>query len=180
MTDQELEALRFPIGRLEPRTDLTDREREELILEIASMPMALLDVVRPMSDEQLDTPYREGGWTVRQVVHHLADSHINGYVRFKLGMTEDSPAIKGYDQNLWGSLDDARTAPVELSLMLLGALHERWAMWLQSLQPQDFQRTVQHPEFGEVSLEINLQIYSWHGLHHLTHIRALRDRESWE
>ena len=180
MTDQEMEALRFPTGRCEPRTDVSDDERQTLILEIASMPMALLDVVRPLSDEQLDTPYREGGWTVRQVVHHLADSHMNGYVRFKLGMTEDAPEIKTYDQDGWGSLEDARTAPVELSLMLLGALHERWALWLHGLDPQDFERTVQHPDFGEISLDINLQIYAWHGLHHLTHIRALRDREGWE
>ena len=173
MTD--LDALRFPVGPFEPRSGLTAQDRDELIAEIEHFPADLRFLVSTLSAEELETPYREGGWTVRQVVHHVPDSHMQGYVRFKLALTEDAPTIKTYHQAGWGEAEDARTAPVDISLDLLDALHTRWAIFLRSLSEEDFTRTYQHPEMGELSLETTLQLYAWHGRHHLGHVKLVAD-----
>jgi uncharacterized damage-inducible protein DinB len=135
--------------------------------------------VQGLSDEQLNTPYRPEGWTVRQVVHHVPESHLNSYIRFKLAITEDEPTIKPYFEDRWAKLDDANTAPVELSLNLLDALHERWVWFLRSLKEGDFQRTFRHPEMGTVSLDKNIALYAWHGRHHVAHVTSLRERMGW-
>lgn len=171
--------LRYPIGRFSPEADLTGARREELIDDIASTPGKVRAAVAGLSPEQLDTPYRPGGWTVRQVVHHLADSHLNGYVRFRLALTEREPLIKAYDEKLWAELPDARLAPVEWSLDLLDSLHRRWVDLLRSSKPEDFARTFRHPELGLVNLARYLALYSWHGRHHTAHITSLRGREGW-
>lgn len=175
----ELDALRFPIGPLQPRSGLSATEREDLIIEIEHLPADLRFVVSGLSDAQLDTPYRPGGWTVRQVVHHLPDSHVQSYIRYKLAMTEENPLIKTYEEALWAELEEARTAPIALSLDFLQALHARWVVFLRNLTAEDFQRTIQHPELDQVTLETNLQIYAWHGRHHLAHITGLAQREEW-
>ena len=154
-------------------------ERSEYINNIEQAPELLRAAVTGLSDQQLDTPYRPDGWTVRQVVHHLPDSHMNAYVRYRLALTEDEPTIKPYDEAQWAELIDAKTAPVEPSLTLLESLHSRWVTLLKSLQPTDWARTFRHPELGVVSLEKNLAIYSWHGRHHVAHITALRRRMAW-
>jgi len=173
MTDHD--PLRFPIGPFSPKPSLTAAERKELMEELAHYPADLRFMVMSLTPKQLETPYREGGWTVRQVVHHMPDSHLQAYVRFKLAMTEDRPTIKTYEQAFWGETEDTRTAPVEISLDLLEALHKRWALFLRSLSEADFQRTYMHPELGEVSLEKTLQLYVWHGKHHLGHIRMVAE-----
>jgi hypothetical protein len=161
---------RFPIGPFQPRSGLTGEDREDLIAKIAHFPADLRFMVQSLTSEELDTPYREGGWTIRQVVHHVPDSHLQGYVRFKLAVTEEAPTIKTYDQSAWGDLADAKTAPVEVSLDLVDALHSRWVHLLRSLGEADFARTYHHPELGEISLETTLQLYAWHGKHHLGHV----------
>ncbi|HMB90707.1 MAG TPA: putative metal-dependent hydrolase, partial [Rhodothermales bacterium] len=135
--------------------------------------------VQGLTDDQLDTPYRPDGWTVRQVVHHVPDSHLNSYVRFKWALTETEPLIKTYDQDGWSTLPDARTASIEMSLILLDAIHERWLALLQGLSEDDFARTFKHPEWGLVRLDQNLAIYAWHGKHHVAHIMGLRERKGW-
>jgi hypothetical protein len=177
MTD--LDSLRYPIGRFQPRSNLTSEERETLITEIEHLPADLRFVVSGLDGDQLDTPYRAGGWTVRQVIHHVADSHMQSYVRYKWAMTEENPTIKPYDEAAWAELEEARTAPVEVSLTLLEALHARWVMFFRNLTEEDFARTIDHPESGEVSLETNLQMYAWHGKHHLAHITGLAEKEGW-
>jgi hypothetical protein len=173
MTD--LDALRFPVGPFQPRSGLTPQERQELMAEIAHFPADLRFLVSSLSEAELNTPYREGGWTVRQVVHHVPDSHLQGYVRFKLAMTEETPTIKTYEQAGWGEMADARTAPVEVSLDLLETLHRRWILFLESLADEDFARTYVHPELGELTLETTLQLYAWHGRHHLGHVRLVAE-----
>ena len=173
MTDHD--PRRFPTGPFDPKPSLTSRERADLIEELAHYPADLRFLVMSLPEEMLDTPYREGGWTVRQVVHHVPDSHLQGYVRFKLAMTEDSPAIKTYGQAAWGETEDTRTGPVEMSLDLLEALHTRWALFLRSLSEEDFSREYVHPEMGAVSLEKTLQLYVWHGKHHLGHIKLVAE-----
>jgi len=132
-----------------------------------------------LSEQQLDTPYRDGGWTVRQVVHHMPDSHMNSYVRLRLALTENEPIIKPYVEHLWADLYDARTAPIAVSLALLEALHQRWVMLLRSLKPADFSRTFRHPENGVRTIDWLLQLYAWHGRHHVAHITSLRERMKW-
>jgi hypothetical protein len=132
-----------------------------------------------LSTQQLDTPYREGGWTVRQVAHHVPDSHMNAYVRFKLALTEEDPVIKPYAEDRWARLGDTQATPIEVSLALLESLHSRWVGLLRSLRPEDWKRTFRHPELGLVSLEKNLAMYSWHGRHHVAHITELRKRMGW-
>lgn len=171
--------LRYPIGQPGLREDLTDQERRKLIEEIAAAPAKLRLAVAGLSPQQLDTPYRPAGWTVRQVVHHLADSHLNSYVRVRLALTEQEPTVKPYDQARWAELDDARTAPLELSLDLLESLHGRWVLLLRSLGPADFARTFRHPELGLMTLDKNLQLYAWHGRHHVAHITTLRIQMGW-
>lgn len=171
--------LRFPVGRFDLTREIDDRERESLIEEIAALPGRVREAVRDLTHAQLETPYRPGGWTVRQVVHHLPDSHLNSYVRFKLALTEEAPTIKPYDEARWAELHDARSGPAELSLDLLDSLHKRWVLLLRSLAPADFERTFHHPELGPVALRQNVGLYAWHGRHHVAHITALRERMGW-
>ena len=172
--------LRYPIGKFTFTENLSEKECEQAIAAITEAPANLRAAVNGLSGEQLETPYRPGGWTVRQVVHHVFDSHLNSYTRFRLALTEDEPLIKPYDEAAWAELIDAKTAPVEVSLTLLEALHTRWVMLLNSLSPSDWQRTFRHPELGVVSLEKNVQLYAWHGKHHVAHINNLRQREGWQ
>lgn len=171
--------LRYPIGKFQRPVSLDDNQREGMIRDIAALPAQVRAAVAGLDDTKLDTPYREGGWTVRQVVHHLADSHINSYVRFKLALTEDVPPVKGYDEALWAELPEARKAPVEVSLALLEALHRRWVMMLELLPAEAFERQFRHSELGPVRLDANVALYSWHGKHHVAHITGLREREGW-
>ncbi|MDQ2974268.1 MAG: putative metal-dependent hydrolase [Acidobacteriota bacterium] len=171
--------LRYPIGQFEYQGTLSNELRHELIDQIAATPERMRTAVQGLSEEQLNTPYRPEGWTVRQVVHHVPESHLNSYIRFKLAITEDEPTIKPYFEDRWAKLDDANTAPVELSLNLLDALHERWVWFLRSLNDEDFQRTFRHPELGTVSLDKNVALYAWHGRHHVAHITSLRERRGW-
>ena len=171
--------LRYPVGKFAPKLALSDSERNALIQEIAETPAKLREAVRDLSQEQLDTPYRPDGWTVRQVVHHLPDSHLNSYVRFKLAVTESQPTIKPYKEHLWAELVDAKSSPIEPSLTLLESLHHRWDIFLRSLSAADFAKTVNHPQNGIMNLDRLLQLYAWHGRHHVAHITALRERMSW-
>jgi uncharacterized damage-inducible protein DinB len=171
--------LRYPIGRGELEGEITPERRQEWIKDIEEAPALLRAAVEGLTEEQLDTPYREGGWTPRQLVHHLCDSNINNYVRFKLAATEEEPTVKVWDQTLWAELVDARTAPVEVSLSLLDSLHIRWVTFLRSLREADYTRTFNHPESGVVTLERNLHGYSWHCRHHTAQITGLRQRMRW-
>src|SRR6476620_9464894 len=153
---------------------MTDARRAECIARIAAAPEHLRTAVAGLDDAQLDTPYRPGGWTVRQVVHHVPDSHLNAYTRIKLALTEDEPTIKPYEEARWAELPDARTGPIEISLALLEALHRRWVLLLRELQPADFTRQFRHPEHGRaMSLDEVLALYAWHGRHHVAHITSL-------
>ena len=154
-------------------------DRAHLVAEIAAAPAALRGAVAGLSDAQLETAYRPGGWTVRQVVHHVPDSHLNAYVRFKLAVTEDTPTIKPYDETAWADLPDVRSVPIQTSLDLLARLHERWVAFLCALSESDWRRTFQHPELGVVPLEKNLALYAWHGRHHVAHVTSLRERMGW-
>ena len=179
MTAQPLDD-RYPVGKFSWNNEkLSFAQRENLIGEIEQAPARLRTAVSGLSDAQLDTPYREGGWTVRQVVHHLPDSHMNAYIRFRLALTEHEPQIKPYNQEEWAKLVDARTAPVEPSLRLLESLHQRWVLLLKSLTGDDFARTFRHPEQGVVDLDRNLALYAWHGRHHVEQINSLRERSGW-
>ncbi len=171
---------RYPVGEFETRAEITVQERRDLIESIAETPTRLRASVKGLSDQQLDTPYRPGGWTVRQVVHHLADSHMNSYIRMKLALTEEQPTIKPYDEKRWAELGDARTAPPEVSLILLESLHRRWVQLLRSLSAVDWPRTFHHPESGVMSLDTALQYYEWHGRHHIAHITSLRQGMGWK
>ena len=171
--------LQYPIGRFEWRGETSGADRRLFIDAIEQAPANLRAAVAGLSDGQLDTPYRPGGWTVRQVVHHVPDSHMNSYVRFRLALTEDVPTIKGYEEGRWAELTDARAADVEVSLALLESLHRRWVLLLRSLSAADFGRAFRHPELGLVSLDKNLALYAWHGSHHVAHITALRMRMGW-
>ncbi len=169
---------RYPVGKFHYEGPPTEAHRQAFLDEIAKTPAQLCAAVKGLSDAQLDTPYRPGGWTVRQVVHHVPDSHINCYVRFKLAITEDDPTIKPYAENLWAELPDSK-APVEVSLTLLDSLHDRWLRLLRSLEPEDWKRTFRHPELGPMTLEKTLALYAWHGRHHVAHVTELRKRMNW-
>lgn len=171
--------LRYPIGRFEPVTGLTAGERAVLIERLAGAPQRLREAVAGLTPEQIDTPYREGGWTVRQVVHHVADSHLNSYVRFRWALTEEEPLIKAYDEKAWALLPDAKSADLELSLALLDALHARWVTLLKGMTEQEFNRTLRHPEVGVLRLETMLGLYDWHSRHHTAHITSLRESRGW-
>jgi hypothetical protein len=171
--------LRYPIGEFKFEATLTDEQRQSCIDIIEQTPARMPAAVAALNEEQLDTPYRPEGWTVRQVVHHVPESHLNSYIRFKLAITEDQPTIKPYFEDRWAQLDDAREAPIALSLDLLDALHGRWVWFLRSLEPQHYQRTFRHPELGIVSVDKNLALYAWHGQHHVAHITSLRQRMGW-
>ena len=170
--------LRFPVGRF-ALTSADDQSRAEAISIIAELPAKMRAAVDGLSDAQLDTPYRPDGWTVRQVVHHLPDSHMNAFTRFKLALTEDTPRIKPYEEAKWAELPDGRTGPVEPSLSILDGLHARWTVLLRAMRPEDFDRQLEHPESGIQSLNRMLALYAWHCRHHLAHITELKRRESW-
>lgn len=171
---------RYPIGPFQYDGVATPEARTRRIAEIAEAPRSLRAAVTGLTPKQWDTPYREGGWTVRQVVHHVPDSHLNAYVRFKLALTEDTPTIKPYDQERWAELADTRTVAPEVSLSLLEAVHQRWVALLKSMTPADWQRTYHHPEYHRrIPLDEVLAMYAWHGRHHVAHITSLRQREGW-
>jgi hypothetical protein len=171
--------LRYPVGKFEFSGALSAEDRTILIDQIAATPEKMRAAVQGLTREQLDTPYRPGGWTLRQVVHHVPESHMNSYIRFKLAITEDEPEIKPYFEDRWAQLPDALDSPIEPSLDLLEALHRRWVWFLRSLRDEDFELSFQHPELGLVRLEKNLALYAWHGRHHVAHVTALRERMGW-
>ena len=170
---------RYPIGKFGYEGSPTEEERRKLIGDIAQTPTALRAAVKGLSAEQIETPYRDGGWTVRQVVHHVPESHMNAYIRFKLALTEEQPTIKPYMEDRWAQLPDVQSTPIEVSLSLLESLHDRWVRVLKAINPGEWKRTFQHPELGLMPLEKNLCLYSWHGRHHVAHITELRKRMGW-
>jgi uncharacterized damage-inducible protein DinB len=175
-----MEDPRYPIGPFRFDGKAGPELREHWIGEIAAAPGALRAAVAGLSPQQLDTPYREQGWTVRQVVHHVPDSHLNAYVRMKLALTEEEPVIKPYDQDRWAELPDVRATPVETSLTLLECLHRRWVLLLRELEPGDFARGFRHPEHGRtMALDEAIAMYAWHGRHHVAQIVSLRRRMAW-
>jgi uncharacterized damage-inducible protein DinB len=170
---------RYPIGPFTPEPNPTPETRARHIEEIAALPAKMRAAVRGLNPQQLDTPYREGGWTVKQVAHHLPDSHMNAYIRFKLALTENVPTIKPYEEAAWARLKDSEITSVEVSLNLLEALHIRWVNLLHAMKSEDFIRKLNHPESGVQTLDRVLSLYSWHGNHHLGHITSLRERMKW-
>lgn len=170
---------RYSIGRFVPDANPTPESRVRHLQAIAGLPESMSQAVSGLTESQLDTAYRDGGWTVRQVVHHVPDSHLNAYIRFKLALTEDNPTIKAYDESAWAALKDSELTPIEVSLALLDSLHARWAVLLRSLKPEDFQRKWVHPESGPHDLDWLLGLYAWHGKHHVSHITSLRERMGW-
>src|SRR5579864_6299614 len=172
--------LRYPVGKFKFPDAVSTADRTKFIEQIAQTPARLREAVAGLSDEQLETPYRPDGWTVRQVVHHVPDSHLNSYCRFKLALTEDQPAIKAYAEDLWAELPDGRGGPVEVSLRLLECLHSRWVALLRSLTEDQWKRTFRHPDLGLVRLDQNAALYAWHGRHHEAHITSLRERMGWK
>jgi len=171
--------LRYPIGKFRWDGAMTDARREECVSRIAAAPGLLRAAVSGLDDRQLDTPYRPGGWTLRQVVHHVPDSHLNAYCRFKLAITENEPTIKPYDETAWAELPDVKAVPISTSLTLLDAVHERWVAILRGMKPSDFERFLVHPESGRQTLDQVLALYAWHGPHHIAHITSLRQRNGW-
>jgi hypothetical protein len=172
--------LQYPIGKFHFDGSLTEEQKQNCIEDISRAPGELRAAVSGLSATQLDTPYRPAGWTVRQVTHHVPDSHMNAYIRFKLALTENEPTIKPYEQGLWAQLEDSKSTPIEVSLTLLDSLHDRWVRLLRSMKADDWKRTFRHPELGLVSLEKNVALYSWHGRHHVAHITSLRERNGWQ
>jgi uncharacterized damage-inducible protein DinB len=170
---------RYPIGKFHYDDSLSEPQKQACLDEIARTPANLRTAVNGLSKAQFDTPYRDGGWTVRQVVHHVPDSHLNSYVRFKLALTEDAPTIKPYAEDRWAELADTKETPVEVSLTMLDALHDRWVRLLRSLSAEDWKRTFRHPELGPMTLEKTLALYAWHGKHHVAHITQLRAHNGW-
>jgi hypothetical protein len=170
--------LRFPVGKFHRIDTLSSADRTRLIGEVADAPGKLRAAVKGLNGTQLDTPYRPGGWTVRQVTHHVPDSHMNAFMRIKLALTENEPTIKTYEEALWADLADAKL-PVEPSLVLLENLHTRWVAIFQSLGDAEWKRRFVHPAMGPMSLEQTLALYAWHGRHHVAHVTALREREGW-
>jgi hypothetical protein len=170
---------RYPVGRFAVDSSVTAEKRHAWIRQIAETPAALRAAVAGLSDRQLDTPYRPGGWTARQVLHHVPDSHLNAYCRFKLALTEHNPTIKPYDEAAWANVADTARTPPEVSLSLLDALHHRWVILLESLNARDFERPLFHPDNGAITLDWLLQLYAWHGRHHTAHITELRKQKGW-
>jgi len=178
-SDPSAQDLRYPLGRFQPPVSITAQDRAAWMRDIDGLPQELRKAIAGLTETQLDTAYRPGGWTVRQLVHHLADSHMNSYVRFRLAMTEEAPTIKPYNEAAWAELADSKVARAEVSLHLIEALHARWMMLLRSFKSADLARTFVHPEQGEMSLDWALGLYAWHGRHHVAHIKNLRRREGW-
>ncbi len=179
MTETNLDELKYPIGKFEYEGELTEVLKNKYIRDFEEAPSLLRNAVKGLTDEQLNTTYRPGGWTIKQVVHHLPDSHMNSYIRFKLALTEDNPAVKPYDENLWAQLADSINTPVPVSLDLFDSLHKRFVTLLKSMTLEDYGKTFLHPKNGLVSLGKTLGIYAWHGKHHVAHITSLRKRMGW-
>ncbi len=174
------ETLRYPVGRFDPPDQYSPTESALHVDELRQFPTVLRRVVEDLNDSQLDTRYRDGGWTVRQVVHHLADSHLNAYIRVRLALTEPRPAVRPYDEKAWAELSDARSAPVVWSLDLLDGLHARWTTLLAGLTPAEWQREMDHPEYPAPAAIWNVAaLYAWHGRHHTAHITGLRTQRGW-
>ena len=173
------ESLSYPIGRWRKPKAVTPDDRAAWIQTIADLPARIREAVAGLDDQQLDTPYRPGGWTVRQLIHHVADSHVNAYCRFRLTLTEDAPTIRTYEQEAWAELPDAKSLAVEVSLGLLETLHARWSALLSALDETAFARRLHHPEGGELTFDELLSQYAWHSEHHTAHVTALREREGW-
>jgi len=171
--------IRYPVGDFAIDPELTVAKRKQWLEQMAEMPEKLGAALSGLDDKQLGTPYREGGWTPQQVVHHLADAHVNGFVRFKLALTEDLPSIKTYEETLWAETADGRHAPAEMSLRLLAALHQRWIILLESLSETQFACAFGHPQRGVMTIDKAIQLYAWHGIHHTAHITGLRARRGW-
>lgn len=177
---ENLEQLKFPVGNFVPPKDTAEAQRKHWIEEIASLPSQLRTAVVGLTEEQLNTPYRPGGWTIRQVVHHLPDSHMNSYMRFRLALTEDNPTIRPYEEQLWAELPDAAHGPIDLSLDLLEMLHKRWVVLLKAMDEGDYQKTFFHPGSKRTfRLATVLALYAWHSRHHLAHITELKKRKGW-
>ena len=176
MSDAEL---RYPVGKFQASATPTEDDRRKLIAQVEEAPKRLRAAVKGLTREQLATPYRDGGWSVQQVVHHLADSHMNAYVRFKLALTEDEPTMP-YNETRWAELSDSKTTPVETSLAMFDALHERWLHLMRGMSATEFARKMKHPERGAMSLDDTLGLYAWHGRHHVAHITGLRERKGWK
>ena len=168
--------LRYPVGKFHYEGPPNEEQKQAFLNDIAETPAKLRAAVAGLSEAQLDTPYRDGGWTVRQVVHHLPDSHLNSYVRFKLALTEDEPTIKPYAEDRWAELADTKETPIEVSLTMMDSLHDRWVRLLRSLTTEEWKRTFRHPDMGAMTLEKTLALYAWHGKHHVAHITELRKR----
>jgi uncharacterized damage-inducible protein DinB len=173
------EDLRYPVGKYQKREQVSAVQREEYIREIEALPQRLLAAVRGLDSPKLDTPYREGGWTVRQVVHHLADSHMNAAIRFRLALTEPEPVVKPYDEKAWAELLDAKSSPIELSLAILEGLHARWVTCIRAQTDDRFTLRFRHPERGVMTIDELLGLYAWHSRHHVAHIVRLRERKGW-
>jgi hypothetical protein len=171
--------LSYPIGRFDFQQAVAPASIPGIIEDIAAAPALYRSAVTSLDEQQLDTRYRPGGWTVRQTVHHVADSHMNSFIRCRLALTETEPTIRPYDQALWAELPDMRSVPVEVSLQLIESLHTRWVAMLRALAPADLQRTFRHPELVVIRLDKNLALYAWHGKHHAAHITGLRSRMGW-
>ena len=170
---------RYPIGKYIEQP-FSEKELQERLLDIQSLPPRLEQSITNLDEAQIDTPYREGGWTVKQLVHHVADSHMNAYMRFKLALTEDNPTIKPYEEKLWAELIDTKNTPINISITLLHALHHRWTEVLKYISPEQWDRTVYHPEYKkQMTLWYLLGMYAWHSRHHVAHVTALREREGW-
>jgi hypothetical protein len=170
---------RYPVGKFTYNNPPDEAQRKQMIGDIEQAPKALRAAIGGLSPQQIETPYRDGGWTVRQVVHHVPESHMNAYIRFKLALTEDSPTIKPYLEDRWAGTGEVKSTPLEVSLTLLDSLHDRWVRLLRSLKPEEWKRQFNHPEMGAMPLEKNLALYAWHGRHHVAHVTELRKRMGW-
>jgi hypothetical protein len=180
MENKELEKLKYPIGHFSPPEPITEEDIKSYISDIEELPGKLKNLVSNLSEEQLNTAYRPKGWTVKQVIHHIADSHMNAYIRFKLALTEDTPTIKPYYEDKWAELADSKNTSIDVSLKLLESLHERWINLLKSMTKKDFEKSFFHPEHGkEFSLDEVAGMYSWHSKHHFAHIEELKKRKGW-
>ncbi|MBW8243313.1 bacillithiol transferase BstA [Muricauda oceani] len=180
MEKETLEQLRYPIGKFETPETISSADLEKWISDLETLPQRLSDIVTPLSDDQLDTPYRPEGWTVRQLVHHISDSHHNSYIRFKWALTEDTPTIKAYDEKAWAELFDCRTAPILMSLYHLSAIHAKLVYLLKGLSEEQLERSFIHPDGNqETTLKENIARYAWHGNHHYAHIQNLVKRKGW-
>jgi uncharacterized damage-inducible protein DinB len=178
-TEADMSDPRYPVGKFTYANPPDEAQRKQMINEIEQAPAALGAAVKGLSAQQIETPYRDGGWTVRQVVHHVPESHMNAYIRFKLGLTEDTPTIKPYEEDRWAKTGDVQSTPLEVSLTLLDSLHDRWVRLLRSLKPEEWKRQFNHPEMGPMALEKSLALYAWHGRHHVAHVTDLRKRMGW-